>query len=80
MKDGERVYKAFRNGKPIVASGREGYALSLADSKNSRGYKRKRGTDTEDMAPKDANKRSGEADISQPIKKDLKSWFQRGAK
>jgi hypothetical protein len=39
VKDGEKVYKAFRNGKAVEAGGRQGYALALADSE---GKKRKR--------------------------------------
>ena len=64
VKDGERVYKAFRNGKPIVASGREGYALSLADNKSSKGNKRKRRTDNEYTAPSYADKSGREKPVT----------------
>lgn len=33
MQNGEKVYKSFRYGKPVLASGREGFAMAMADTK-----------------------------------------------
>lgn len=45
------MYKSFRNGKPVEAAGREGYALSLADSKKSASRKRDRPDETNGSLP-----------------------------
>lgn len=36
VKNGEKVYKAFRNGKAVEAAGQAGYLLSLSDNKSKK--------------------------------------------